>query len=258
MATIGLDRLYYAKITEAASGDETYATPVQLAKAISADLSIELAEATLYADDGAAEIVKEFKSGTLSLGVDESSLMACLLHPGAVADLLDGQLALILAQAESLARRGIRVMLGGVDMADKNGPLYSPALFRELVLPRLRRLCAHYGSSPTFIFSSATIGQPGRLASQLCGLDVAEVTDDGSPRGERLFALWNPPLEDDVGGDLSPVALDAGRRLAAVDEPDHRDENVPYYLAKLDALVKKLDAHAPESPAPEDDQPTLF
>lgn len=71
MATIGLDRLYYAKITEAAGGDETYATPVQLAKAISADLSVELAEATLYADDGAAEIVKEFKSGTLSLGVDD-------------------------------------------------------------------------------------------------------------------------------------------------------------------------------------------
>ena len=71
MATIGLDRLYYAKITEAANGEETYATPVQLAKAISADLSVELAEATLYADDGAAEIVKEFKSGTLSLGVDD-------------------------------------------------------------------------------------------------------------------------------------------------------------------------------------------
>ena len=34
--------------------------------------------------------------------------------------------------------------------------------------------------------------QPGRLASELCGLDVTEVTDDGSPHGERLFALWNP------------------------------------------------------------------
>ena len=71
MATIGLDKLYYAKITEDKDGNETYAAPVQLAKAISADLSVELAEATLYADDGAAEIVKEFKSGTLSLGVDD-------------------------------------------------------------------------------------------------------------------------------------------------------------------------------------------
>lgn len=71
MATIGLDKLYYAKITEDETGNETYATPVQLAKAMNADLSVELAEATLYADDGAAEIVKEFKNGTLSLGVDD-------------------------------------------------------------------------------------------------------------------------------------------------------------------------------------------
>ena len=71
MATIGLDKLFYAKITEDENGNETYATPVQLAKAMNADLSVELAEATLYADDGAAEIVKEFKNGTLSLGVDD-------------------------------------------------------------------------------------------------------------------------------------------------------------------------------------------
>ncbi|MEE0421246.1 MAG: major tail protein [Lachnospiraceae bacterium] len=71
MATIGLDKLFYSKITEDTDGNETYESPVQLAKAMSAELSVELAEATLYADDGAAEIVKEFKSGTLSLGVDD-------------------------------------------------------------------------------------------------------------------------------------------------------------------------------------------
>lgn len=71
MATIGLDKLYYAPITEGENEEETYGTPVQLAKAISAELSVELAEATLYADDGASEIIKEFKNGTLSLGVDD-------------------------------------------------------------------------------------------------------------------------------------------------------------------------------------------
>lgn len=71
MATIGLDRLYYAKITEGSNGDETYETPKPLAKAITAELSVELAEATLYADDGAAEIIKEFQNGTLSLGIDD-------------------------------------------------------------------------------------------------------------------------------------------------------------------------------------------
>jgi DEAD/DEAH box helicase domain-containing protein len=68
------------------------------------------------------------------------------------------------------------------------------------VLRRLRRICAHYGADPTFLFSSATIGRPGELASALCGLDVAAVTDDGSPSGKRIFALWNPPLLDEASG----------------------------------------------------------
>ena len=36
MATIGLDKLYYAKITEDENGDETYGTPSQLAKTMTA------------------------------------------------------------------------------------------------------------------------------------------------------------------------------------------------------------------------------
>ena len=71
MATIGLDKLYYAKITEDAAGIETYGTPAVLAKAMTAEISVELNEAALYADDGTSEIVKEFKSGSLSLGVDD-------------------------------------------------------------------------------------------------------------------------------------------------------------------------------------------
>ena len=86
MATIGLDKLFYAKITEDKDGNETYAAPVQLAKAMTADLSVELAEATLYADDGASEIVKEFKSGTLSLGVDDLGGSVASDLTGAVID----------------------------------------------------------------------------------------------------------------------------------------------------------------------------
>lgn len=86
MATIGLDKLYYAKITEDSSGNETYGTPIQLAKAMKADLSVELAEATLYADDGPAEIVKEFKSGTLSLGIDDIGVTAAEDLTGATLD----------------------------------------------------------------------------------------------------------------------------------------------------------------------------
>ena len=86
MATIGLDKLFYAPITETAAGVETYGKPAQLAKAISADLSVELAEATLYADDGAAEIVKEFKSGKLTLGVDDLGAEAASVLTGSTID----------------------------------------------------------------------------------------------------------------------------------------------------------------------------
>jgi DEAD/DEAH box helicase domain-containing protein len=65
---------------------------------------------------------------------------------------------------------------------------------------RLRRLCHLYGSNPTFILGSATVGEPGRLASAICGLPVEEVLEDGSPRGERLFALWNPPIVERADG----------------------------------------------------------
>jgi uroporphyrinogen-III decarboxylase len=76
----------------------------------------------------------------LSLGVDEAHLMAALLEPGAVADLLDCQLAVGLAQLEGIAARGVKAVLGGGDMADKNGPLYSPGMFARYMLPRWKRI----------------------------------------------------------------------------------------------------------------------
>ena len=78
------------------------------------------------------------------------------------------------------------------------------------LLRRLRRLCEHYGSSPTFVFSSATIGDPARLAQDLCGLPVAEVTADGSPRGERLVALVDPGrIDASDGAPMSPNRVTA-------------------------------------------------
>lgn len=68
------------------------------------------------------------------------------------------------------------------------------------VLRRLRRLCAHYGSDPTFCFASATIGNPGELASSLIGAPVTAITDDGAPAAGRRFVLWQRPLLDEALG----------------------------------------------------------
>jgi DEAD/DEAH box helicase domain-containing protein len=62
------------------------------------------------------------------------------------------------------------------------------------VLRRLRRVCRHYGSDPTFICSSATIANPRELAEQLVG-DTFELVDrSGAPRGEKYFLIVNPPV----------------------------------------------------------------
>lgn len=72
MATIGLRDLVYSKITlDPQTGYESYGEVKKLARAITASLSVDVAEATLYADDSAAETAMEFAGGTLSLGADD-------------------------------------------------------------------------------------------------------------------------------------------------------------------------------------------
>jgi DEAD/DEAH box helicase domain-containing protein len=90
------------------------------------------------------------------------------------------------------------------------------------LLRRLRRLCQRYGSDPTFIFCSATIGHPERLASGLCGSEVTAVTDDGSPRGERFVALWNPPLVDELRGVRASAHGETAGLLASLVGRGHR------------------------------------
>ncbi|MFG2539978.1 DEAD/DEAH box helicase [Streptomyces sp. NPDC048511] len=83
------------------------------------------------------------------------------------------------------------------------------------VLRRLRRLCARYGSDPVFLLASATAAQPSVAAGRLTGLPVKEVADDASPRGEMVFALWEPPLTELHGEKGAPV-----RRTATAETAD--------------------------------------
>src|SRR5688572_12737118 len=62
------------------------------------------------------------------------------------------------------------------------------------VLRRLRRICQHYGSNPTFICSSATIANPRELAESLVEQPFELVAENGAPRGEKFFLFVNPPV----------------------------------------------------------------
>jgi DEAD/DEAH box helicase domain-containing protein len=62
------------------------------------------------------------------------------------------------------------------------------------VLRRLDRIARFYGSRPQFICCSATIANPGELASQLIERQVEVVAENGAPAAEKLFVFYNPPM----------------------------------------------------------------
>ncbi|HKK71875.1 MAG TPA: DEAD/DEAH box helicase [Candidatus Krumholzibacteria bacterium] len=62
------------------------------------------------------------------------------------------------------------------------------------VIRRLQRICAFYGSNPTFICCSATIANPEEHAARLLGRPAKLVDDNGAPRGTRHLVFYNPPV----------------------------------------------------------------
>ncbi|HEU5474312.1 MAG TPA: DEAD/DEAH box helicase [Actinophytocola sp.] len=86
-----------------------------------------------------------------------------------------------------------------------------------LLLRRLRRVARRYGADPVFVLASATVSDPAASASRLSGVDCVAVTADGSPRGGRTVALWEPPLLAELSGENgAPVRRSAGAETARI------------------------------------------
>ena len=83
------------------------------------------------------------------------------------------------------------------------------------VIRRLKRICAFYGSTPTFICASATIANPLQLAKRLLEEENIKLVErNGAPRGERRLVFYNPPLLNRETGIRRSSMLEA-RRIAA-------------------------------------------
>lgn len=67
-------------------------------------------------------------------------LEAIITQPKLVEILLDWQLYWSIAYIKEVAKYKIDFILGGGDLANNQGPLYSPAHFRKLVLPRFKKI----------------------------------------------------------------------------------------------------------------------
>ncbi|NKQ37533.1 MAG: DEAD/DEAH box helicase [Chloroflexi bacterium] len=90
------------------------------------------------------------------------------------------------------------------------------------VLRRLQRLCAFYGSDPQFICCSATIANPKEHAERLVErpFTLIDESQNGAPRGEKQFILYNPPIVDEelgLRGSSVLAARDAALAFLAED-----------------------------------------
>ncbi|MBX5480539.1 MAG: DEAD/DEAH box helicase [Myxococcaceae bacterium] len=93
------------------------------------------------------------------------------------------------------------------------------------VLRRLERVARFHGSSPTFVFASATIGNPREHASRMLGREVALVDRSGAPSGSRRVMVYNPPVVNPELG-IRASYLKSAVRLTA----DLVRRNVPTIL----------------------------
>ena len=62
------------------------------------------------------------------------------------------------------------------------------------VLRRLKRIAKFYGRTPQFICCSATIGNPGELATRLLEEGVEVLSGNGAPAAEKTLVFYNPPV----------------------------------------------------------------
>lgn len=84
-------------------------------------------------------------SQAIAIPIESAWLEASILKPHLVEKYLDWQLKNSMALVEEAAKHKVDFINGGGDLADTRGPIYSPKIFRKMVLPRFQKLvaCCH-------------------------------------------------------------------------------------------------------------------
>lgn len=118
-------------------------------------------------------------------------LEACVEEPDLVGRLLDVQAERACRHAELAGRLGLPYLFGGGDCATGQGPMYSPRVFRELMLPRLQKIssachahgCKHlFGSDGNLwpvaedLFGAAGVGGFYEV-DRLAGMDLRKMRE---------------------------------------------------------------------------------
>jgi DEAD/DEAH box helicase domain-containing protein len=85
------------------------------------------------------------------------------------------------------------------------------------IIRRLLRLCEWHHSRPQIIACTATIGNPSEVFEKLTGRKCTLIDEDGSPKAERTFVFFNPPMISEVER-ASPNATSSRILAALVDK----------------------------------------
>ncbi|MHC4914109.1 MAG: uroporphyrinogen decarboxylase family protein [Planctomycetota bacterium] len=93
--------------------------------------------------------------GFISIPPQENWLMATALRPDLVEAHLDMCVEQFLRDLPALREIGVDFLHAGGDMASNAGPMYSPQVFHDLLLPRLQRITsAAHGAGLYYVFRS--------------------------------------------------------------------------------------------------------
>jgi len=176
----------------------------------------------------------------------EHEMMLMLENPELIHDLYSAQVKLMIDIFEGLRRRGIE--FDGVFLADDLGyrvsPLISPALYRELVMPHHRALCAYFAERglATTLHSDGNIAPliPLFIQAGFRGLHPLEVKSGLDVRELKRrygtgLVLWGnidvrklsgtpEEIEEEITSKL-PVAMEGGGYIY------HSDHSVPHTVS---------------------------
>lgn len=180
-------------------------------------------------------------------------------EPEMVRDMFETYADLLILAAESMLKAGIDfdgAWLRG-DMAYRNGPMFSPAMYDSLLFPAHKRLCDYFRSvgRPTMLHTDGKIDMmiPRYIDAGFCAIHPLEAKCDQDVRelkelhGKRITLFGNidarilsgtkEEIEAEIRGKLTVAAKDGGY----IFHSDHSiPPTVPYenYLYALELLEK--------------------
>jgi hypothetical protein len=155
------------------------------------------------------EVIVRVGGVGISIPYDEAWLRAVAARPALVARHLDAQTERAVRRLDLLRELGFTCLWGGGDLAWNDGPFYSPAVFRDLMAPRLRRISdACHERGLLHLFGSD--GDLWPVAADLCASGVDGLYEVDRAAGMDLRRLRREYPGVTLIGNISSHTLHLG------------------------------------------------